>query len=425
MTPRPSTTTGGESSRAGFHQFHSTNKPAPATKLTKEGSAFLTNYARTISSYPSRSEKFDILESVQAIPGNESFTFEKLTSWFSRHRNPAHAPPHVRTGVSGTGAASPLIADEARQRAPGGRILVDDDSICGWSFSSFLPSTRIYARGTTKPCSYEKRKQQKDSCGNCEIETVFPKLTSMHLQQLRVLYKKRPDPTEGIITFWANRLNADRAEVAAWIQYEREKAKEGASESPDLGSRHFGSTSASVSPTFPNSARPHLPTPSKSASPEMRRPSLPPITVKVEESGSQMSTSFVSPTLLVQRPSSSSMHFPSYESPVLTELPPLKRGAHAMQHPPQPEQQAESQSQQRPPAWASQNALLVASIRNSSRSGKEVDEKAPATAEDFVSRFGPIEKQINGFINKLEGGQLASLGWDPSESFSPRYGGLV
>ncbi|KIJ15549.1 hypothetical protein PAXINDRAFT_99424 [Paxillus involutus ATCC 200175] len=371
MTPGPSTTTEGESSRAGSHQPHPTNKPAPA-KLTREGSAFLTNYARAISSYPSRSEKFDILESVQAIPGNESFTFEKLTSWFSRHRNPAHAP-HLRTGGLGMGAASPVVADEGGERAPRGRMFVDDDSI------------------------------------------LFPKLTSMHLQQLRVLHKKRPEPAEGIITFWANRLNADRAEVAAWIQYQQEKAKakEEASESPDLGSRHFGSTSASVSPILSKLARPHLPTPAKSASPETRMPSLPPIAVKMEESGSQTSSSFGPPTLLLQRPSSS-LHFPRYEGSVLAGLPPLKRGLRIMEHPPQPEQRAESQSLQRPPARPSPNALLVASIRNSSRSGKEVGEKAPATADDFASRFEPIEKQISGFIKKLEGGQLASLGWDPS-----------
>ncbi|KAF8841688.1 hypothetical protein BDN67DRAFT_492714 [Paxillus ammoniavirescens] len=371
MTPGPSTTTEGESSRAGSHQPHPTNKPAQ-TKLTRDGSAFLANYARTISSYPSRSEKFDILESVQAIPGNESFTFEKLTSWFSRHRNPAHAPPHLRTGGSGMDAASPVVADEGGSRAPGGRMLVDDDSI------------------------------------------LFPKLTSMHLQQLRVLYKKRPDPAEGIITFWANRLNADKAEVAAWIQYQQEKAKEEASESPDLGSRHFGSTSASVSPTLSKLARPHLPTPAKSVSPETRMPSLPPIAVKVEESGSQASTSFGPPTLLLQRPPSSSVNFLGYEGSVLAGLPPLSRGPRIMERSPQPEQRAESQSLQRPPARPSPNALLVASIRNSLRSGNEVDEKAPATAKDFASRFEPIEKQINGFIKKLEGGQLASLGWDPS-----------
>ncbi|KAF9228455.1 hypothetical protein BS17DRAFT_339600 [Gyrodon lividus] len=370
MTPAPSTETDGESSRAESHQPQPANK-VPPNKLTKEGSAFLTNYARTISSYPRRSEKFDILASVQAIPGNEYFTFEKLTSWFSRHRNPAHAPPYVRTGREGLGARA-ASADE--EMAPGGRMLVDDDSI------------------------------------------LFPKLTPMHLRQLRVLYKKRPDPAQGIITFWANRLNADRAEVLAWIQYQQEKAKEeamaGTLESPDLPLRQFTSTSASVSPRLPKLARPHLPTPAKSVSPETRMPSLPPIAVKVEESGLP-TTSFGLPTSLLQRPSSSSfMPFPKYEGcSMLAGLPPLRRDSHTM-HPPQPEHQAESQSLLRPRP----NALLAASLRNSSQLGQDVDEKPPTTAEDFASRFAPVEKQINVFMQKLEGGQLARLGWDLSLS---------
>jgi hypothetical protein len=215
-------------------------------------------------------------------------------------------------------------------------MFVDDDSICGWFFSFFSffspsPSQHTYMRAGPSTHVYVKNKRNKGSCGICEIETVFPKLTSMHLQQLRVLHKKRPEPAEGIITFWANRLNADRAEVAAWIQYQQEKAKakEEASESPDLGSRHFGSTSASVSPILSKLARPHLPTPAKSASPETRMPSLPPIAVKMEESGSQTSSSFGPPTLLLQRPSSS-LHFPRYEGSVLAGLPPLKRGLRIM-----------------------------------------------------------------------------------------------
>lgn len=119
--------------------------------------------------------------------------------------------------------------------------------------------------------------------------TVFPKLTPTHLQQLRVLYRKRTDPSEGIITFWADRIKADRTEVAAWIQYQQEKAKENnvsaTPESPDLTLRELAGDS--VSPTIAEFPRPHLPTPAKSLSPSIsprtRVPSLPPIAVKLED----------------------------------------------------------------------------------------------------------------------------------------------
>lgn len=77
-------------------------------RLTKEGSAFLSStslpsaslplcsstssdYARTINSYPQKTEKLDILASLRAIPGNDAFTFEKLSSWFARNRKLSRA----------------------------------------------------------------------------------------------------------------------------------------------------------------------------------------------------------------------------------------------------------------------------------------------------------------------------------------------
>ncbi|KAL4079245.1 hypothetical protein J3A83DRAFT_1057575 [Scleroderma citrinum] len=178
-----------------------------------------------------------ILERVRAIPGNESCTFEKITCWFQRHRNPAHTI-RVPGRECSIGTQSPVEATPALR-------FVDDDSI------------------------------------------LFPKLTPTQLHQLQVLYKSRPDPAAGVITFWATRLNADREEVAAWILYQREKAKGPPAPPVVEVTDHM----SSLSPTDASFVRTHLPTPAKSPSPtrspNLRFPSLPPIAVKMEESGQE------------------------------------------------------------------------------------------------------------------------------------------
>ena len=178
------------------------------------------DYARTVNSYPHKHEKEAILASLHAIPGNEKYTLHSLAAWFSRHRNPSPV----------------LLNDETIRESP-------------------PPHTC-----PTHPSA------------------VFPKLTPVHLQQLRVLYRKNPNPSEGIVTFWAGRISAERAEIAAWIQYQQEKEKE-TPESPDIPLRDL----VSASPTAFEFPRTHLPTPAESLSPQTRMPSLPPIAVKVED----------------------------------------------------------------------------------------------------------------------------------------------
>ena len=122
---------------------------------------------------------------------------------------------------------------------------------------------------------------------------VFPSFTPTQLQQLQQLYRNRPNPTEGVIAFWATRLKADGGEVAEWIQYQQEKAKE--SPAPAAPFAGVSDRTPSLSPTDPFS-RTHLPTPAKSPSPNhqspgARNPSLPPVAVKVEDQGQQYSPS--------------------------------------------------------------------------------------------------------------------------------------
>jgi hypothetical protein len=211
-------------------------KTRTRAKLTRDGVDFLTStsfplsvapahpcpdYARTVNSYPHKPEKEAVLASLHAIPGNESYTLQSLAAWFARHRNPS-------------GASSAHVA--------GAPVLLNDETI------------------------------------------LFPKLTRVHLQQLRVLYKRDTTPSDGIISFWAGRIGAERAEIEAWIQYQQEKAKE--HDSPDIPLKQLVGESAS-SPTAPEFSRHHLPTPSESLSPSTspltRMPSLPPIAVKVED----------------------------------------------------------------------------------------------------------------------------------------------
>ncbi|KAI9568788.1 hypothetical protein HD554DRAFT_2095683 [Boletus coccyginus] len=247
--------------------LHAKAGSSSRVRLTTDGAAFLTNYARTVNSYPHKPEKEGILATLRTIPGNEAFTLQKLSSWFARHRNPS---------------GDPLTP-----------VLLDDDTI------------------------------------------LFPKLTPTHLQQLRVLYKKRADPSEGIITFWAERIKVEREEVAAWIQYQQEKAKENGigthPESPDIPLRQLVSESANVSPTASAFPRPHLPTPANSLSPtispQTRLPSAPPIAVK-EEPRQSLSpvSSFTSPSLSAPRPANSMRATESRSA--LEGLPPLFRHLH-------------------------------------------------------------------------------------------------
>ncbi|KIM64008.1 hypothetical protein SCLCIDRAFT_678946 [Scleroderma citrinum Foug A] len=209
------------------------------TRITREAIQLLQDYANTVTSYPTRTAKTQLLERIHAIPGNESFTFDKISSWFARHRNPAHSVRR-REWSATTGhkdATSPTDATPVLRFA-------DDDSI------------------------------------------LFPSFTPIQLHQLQQLYRNRPDPAEGVITFWATRLKADREEVAAWIEYQRETTK-GQPAPASIASDHTSSLSP-TSPTDPFS-RTHLPTPAKSPPPnkypDMRHPSLPPVAVKIEESG--------------------------------------------------------------------------------------------------------------------------------------------
>ncbi|KAF8554929.1 hypothetical protein OG21DRAFT_1484291 [Imleria badia] len=251
-------------------------------------------------------------------------------------------------------------------------------------------------------------------------ETIlFPKLTRMHLQQLRILYKKRADPSEGIIHFWAERIKADKDEIVAWIQYQQEKAKEdvrASPESPEIPLKQLvgDSGSPSVSPTVSEFPRPHLPTPAKSPSisPHTRMPSLPPIAVKVEESRqcvspvSSLNTPFLS---TIPRPENRAQ--PS-EPRALEGFPPLLRLLHT--------------TKLVPVATSVPNALLrvggqphrrdlEASIRDSLRPHAPPSEP-PRTVDEFAAKFESVESMIDAFIKKYDSGQLVRLGWDSSLS---------
>ncbi|KAH7883236.1 hypothetical protein F5I97DRAFT_1903455 [Phlebopus sp. FC_14] len=309
---------------------------------------YTKDYARTINSYPNKGEKLQLLAKVQAIPGNDAFTLDKLASWFNRHRNPAHAASRAKD------RHSPM------EETPIPRF-VDDDSI------------------------------------------LFPKLTPTHLAQLQGLYRKRPEPAEGIITFWATRLNADRDEVAAWIQYQQVKARAAAvATSP---------TSESASPTTPTMfPKPHLPTPAMSMSPphspEMRMHSLPPIAVKME--GSRRSESPPTMGPVVSPPVAHKSSFPlmpltSQTTSISANLPPVAR----LHHPaPQPKIPLKS-----PP-----DAQLMGHLRNSMLQDIATSERIPpSTAEEFDARFRPYERSIQSFVQNVESGRLKHLGWDASQ----------
>lgn len=143
------------------------------------------DYARTVTAYPDRAAKQDLLAAVCAIPGNERATLDKLANWFARHR-----------------------ATRARHRTP---VLPGDESIRA---SPLSPPSSTHPRA------------------------VFPKLTP-HLHQLRVLYQQTRHPTEGIVAIWAKRFGVDQEEITAWIEYQQEKAKVSASPvSPVAASPH-------------------------------------------------------------------------------------------------------------------------------------------------------------------------------------------
>ncbi|KAF8141183.1 hypothetical protein EV363DRAFT_1307328 [Boletus edulis] len=331
-------------------QAASSSTSRPKTRLTREGAAYLTNYARTVNPYPQRNEKQDILAALRTIPGNDAFTMQRLTSWFARHRNPSgdlHTP-----------------------------VLVDDETI------------------------------------------LFPKLTPMHLQQLRVLYKKRIDPSESIIIFWADRIKAERAEVAAWIQYQQEKAKEddvrAMPESPDIPLQQLVgdlvSDSASVSPTVSEFPRPHLPTPAKSPSisPQTRMPSLPPIAVKVEEPRQCLSpvSSLGTPSILNPRPSI--YPYPNEQRSPLDVFPPLTR--HLFQA------AKLSPLGTTVPNTGGPNKTLRTSIRDSLQPDAIPSEQPPRSVDEFAAKFAKVENMIEAFMKKYESGQLVGLGWDSSLS---------
>ncbi|KIJ66028.1 hypothetical protein HYDPIDRAFT_151809 [Hydnomerulius pinastri MD-312] len=306
---------------------------------------------------------------------------------------------------------------------------------------------------------------------------VFPKLTPTHLDQLRVLYKKRPDPAEGIITFWANRLGADREEVKAWIEYQQEKAKaEAAEEATGTGSSmspmtpyptpHFPYPGASypgpsrgpsealagtsVSPTVAQVPRAHLPTPAKSASPsrspEMRMPSLPPIAVKVEagEGGSEVT----SPALVSELGSPMlprGMVVPSQRGPpvfgrypagavggagddVLMGASPFTRANVSgwtprcgqdlqLQHPPAP--RLGTPPAPKPKPKPTPTDLLFEALRTCQKDSANADASGsggepPRTLDELEERFKPFERRIDSFVGRVERGELVRFGWDPS-----------
>ena len=189
-----------------------------------------------------------------------------------------------------------------------------------------------------------------------------------------MLHRKVHDPAEGVITFWAKRINADRDEVAAWIEYQQEKTKE--QESPD------------VSPTVSEFPRPHLPTPAKSLSPQTRMPSLPPIAIKVEDKQSVSSFDLPKP--------------PERSQAVHRQVSLCARPDDLMF------------SHTKPP-----HLTLEQSIRESLQSHISPSESPPRTLDEFAAQFERIEHMIDSFMQKYSNGQLAPLGWDSSETLCP------
>jgi len=227
-----------------------------------------------------------------------------------------------------------------------------------------------------------------------EETILFPKLTPKHLQQLRLLYKKRTDPAENIITFWAERINADRHEVIAWFQYQQEKAKgnqchQSTPDSPDIPLqqlvRDLDGSEGCASPTVLTRPRTHLPTPSQSPSesPHERMPSLPPIAVKLEEP-----RQCLSPISLVTPISAHPLHAlrPSHSTS-------FRAGAQLSRD---------------------SSRLFAATVRKSLRDNPAQNDPPPKTPDEFAAKFVTFEKMIDAFMEKHKSGQLARLGWDPN-----------
>lgn len=86
-----------------------------------------TDYAKTVTSYPRKQEKLQLLEHIRAIPGHDSYTYEKISSWFARHRIPSHALRDTGREWSVAGhKATPSPTDRV---APYIQRFADDDSI--------------------------------------------------------------------------------------------------------------------------------------------------------------------------------------------------------------------------------------------------------------------------------------------------------
>ncbi|KAN0081332.1 hypothetical protein V8E55_008956 [Tylopilus felleus] len=356
----------------------------PRVRLTKKGALFLQNYVRTVNAYPQRAEKETILAGLRAIPGNDTFSMQKLNSWLTRHRNP-----------SGQSHVDPPPTHLTMFVGDSHTVTLDEEVIRKSVHADVIPLTKT------------------------PLLTVFPKLAPYQLSQLRLLYKKRTDPKEGIITFWAQRLGVESSEVVAWIQYQQEKAKENEAratpESPEIPLQQLAGDSPSVSPTVSDFPRPHLPTPAKSPSisPHTRMPSLPPIAVKVEDLRqclSPVSSLNTSSPLFNSRPASGIQ--PSESRFVLEGLPPLSRVQQAKTSPVSPTI----------PTSPKSTITLAASIRESLGPAPVSSEPPPRTADEFAGRFEKVENMIQAFMNKYKSGRLAPLGWDSSASLLSRWG---
>ena len=116
------------------------------------------------------------------------------------------------------------------------------------------------------PCFSVHREGVDIDARECMRFVVFPSFTPTQLHQLQQLYRNRSNSAEGVITFWKTRLKADREEVAACIEYQRETTKgQPARAAPAaIASDHTPSLSL-TSPTDPF-VRTHLPTRAESPS---------------------------------------------------------------------------------------------------------------------------------------------------------------
>lgn len=347
----------------------------------------------------------ELLERVRTIPGNECLTLGRLNNWFIRHRSSGLATKE-RWSYKDT----PTPVENSLPGMLPHMRLVDDDSICAYPLRVCVSATVADGLGTMR-------------------RVVFPKLTPMQLQQLQVLYRHRPEPADGVITFWATRLHADREEVAAWIQYQQEKAKKPAPRPVETTSVTIPESGPSSSPTESPSAQIHLPTPTKSPSPirspQMRMHSLPPIAVKVEESDEGFSSNPVSysasPVMLHPSvsfpepgPVDRLMHLPSVGGKVVDtihhESHDLCRGHAAIGQGPTQEPTQEPKQMPR-----TMDPLLTRSLRDALEAPSSKGCERPSTVSEFVASFGPCKERIKRFLRLLESGQLKQVGWDPGQ----------